>query len=217
MSSYSGLKILNDKLNLNNMKTSVQIIIAAVLFVLLAGTVGVCLYHHNSHRGMREMQATEFYHHQGMGQRSMWGREGKTEMPMRRGMRQGMEHGQMGGMRRDMNQEQMNGMRREMGRGQMNGMERNMGTMPMDSMRGGNMGHGRTMGIMPVLTEKQRKEIAELRQKQQEELNKLRKEMSAKVNALIQSQRDKVMELLTPEQKKFIESQSRSTVPDPLR
>jgi hypothetical protein len=187
------------------MKTSVQIIIGAGIFVLLAGTVGVCLYHHNTHRGMRERQSTEFYHQKGMDQRGMRGKEGRTDMPVRRGMRQGMEQGQMGEMRRGMNQ------------GQMNGMERNMGTMPMDSMRGGNMGHERTMGIMPALSEKQRKEIAELRQKQQEELNKLRREMSAKINALIQDQRDKVMELLTPEQKKFFETHKAIAEPAPAK
>jgi hypothetical protein len=199
------------------MKTSVQIIIGAAVFVLLAATVGVCLCHHNTHRGIREMQANEFYRHQGMGQRGMWGKEGKTDMQMRRrGMRPGIEQG-MPGMRRGMNQGPMNGMRREGGRGRMNGMERNMGTMPMDSMRGGNFGHDRTMGMMPALTEKQRKEIAELRQKQQEELNKLRREMSSRINNLIQAQRDKVMELLTPEQKNFFESRKVSAEPAPSK
>lgn len=189
------------------MKTSVQITIAAVLFVLLAGTIGVCTYHHNTHRGMRGMHQTPFSHRQGMNMQGMHGRNMQANMPMRRQMRPAMEQRQMAGMRRGMNHGQMNMMRRGMSPEQMNGMRRGM--MPADSMGRGNMRQDGMIGIMPTLTEKQRKEIAELRQKQQEELSKLRKEMSSKINALVQSQRDKVMALLTPEQRKALEAITR--------
>lgn len=213
------------------MKTSVQITIAAVLFVLLAGTIAVCTYHHNTHRCMRGMHQTPFSHRQGMNMQGMHGRNMQANMPMRRQMRPAMEQRQMAGMRGRMNRGQMNmmrrgmapgemnGMQRGMSHGQMNGMQRSMGQsqmngmrrgmMPSDSMRSGNMRQDGMIGIMPTLTEKQRKEIAELRQKQQEELSKLRKEMSSKINALVQAQRDKVMALLTPEQRKALEAITR--------
>jgi hypothetical protein len=171
------------------MKTSAQIIIGAAVFVVLTGTIAVCLLHNNSHRGMRHMKEAAYSRPQGRGQRDMRGKDGRADMPMMRGMRPDREHGQMNSMRR--------------------GME----NIPMDSMRRGNMREERMMGTMPALTEKQRKEIAELRQKQQEELNQLRREMSSKMNSLVQAQHDKVMELLTPEQKKYIESQARTTLP----
>jgi hypothetical protein len=199
------------------MKTSVQIIIAAGLFVLLAGTIGVCVYHRNSHHGMRGMRGEEFSHRNGMYQGGMRGRNPHAGMPVMRGMRPGMEQRQMAMRRRENNRERMIGMQRPMPQGRMNGMGRGMGMgmMPADSIGRGNMRQDRMMGMMPSLTEKQRKEIAELRQKQQEEMNKLRKEMSSKINALVQTQRDKVMELLTAEQRKALKSISGTAEPAP--
>lgn len=37
------------------MKTSVQIIIGATVFVVLAGAIGVCVFHNKTHRGMKEI------------------------------------------------------------------------------------------------------------------------------------------------------------------
>jgi hypothetical protein len=176
------------------MKTSVKIIIGAGLFILLAGTIGICVHHHYSHRGMRGMREAAFYHRQGMDERHMWRGGREAGMPMMRGMRPGMGRGPM------------NGMRRGMGPGQMNGMGRGMGTMPGDSMWRANMGFGRMMGNIPDLTDKQKKEILDLRQQQQDEMKKLRAEVATKMQDLREAHRKKVMELLTPEQKKFVES-----------
>jgi hypothetical protein len=60
-------------------------------------------------------------------------------------------------------------------------------------------------GNIPGLTDKQKKDIEELRQKQQDEMRKFRDEMMAKMKSLRESNREKIMELLTPDQKKWVE------------
>ncbi len=58
---------------------------------------------------------------------------------------------------------------------------------------------------IPGLTDKQKKDIADLRGKQQAEMEKLRIDMQSKMKALREDHRSKVMNLLTPEQKKWLE------------
>jgi hypothetical protein len=213
------------------MKTSVKIIIGAGLFILLAGTIGICVHHHYSQRGLRGMRGAAFTHQQGINQRQMRGNNRMADMPMGRGMRPGMQQGQMPGMGRGMDQGRMNGMRRGMGPGQMNGMGRGMGQapmngmgrgmgrgmgmgmMPMDRMGRGNMISGRLMNLIPDLTDKQKKEIADLRQKQQEEMTKLREDMTTKMQGLMETHRKKVLDILTPEQKKIYESHTGVATP----
>jgi hypothetical protein len=189
------------------MKISVKIIIGAGLFILLAGTIGICVHHHYSQRGLRGMRGAAFTHQQGIAQRQMRGNNRMADMPMGRGMRPGMQQGQMPGMGRDMDQGRMNGMRRGMGRGM------GMGMMPMDRMGRGNMISGRLMNLIPDLTDKQKKEIADLRQKQQEEMTKLREDMTTKMQVLMEAHSKKVLDILTPEQKKIYESHTGVATP----
>jgi hypothetical protein len=188
------------------MKTSIKIIIGAGLFILLAGTIGICVHHYYGHQGKRDIRVTAYFHQQRMGHRPMWGKNRQADMPMIRGMRPGMERGPGNGMREDMNRGQMNGMRRGMGPGQINGMGRGMGNMPMDPMWRGNTEPGRMMEMIPGLTEKQKKDIADLRQQQKDEMKKMRDEITKKMQDLRETHKKKVMDMLTPEQKKFVES-----------
>lgn len=127
--------------------------------------------------------------------------------------------------------QRMNGRRGPEFQGRMNGMGGNRGQMPMGGMRRGMMGGpgmmaGRGMGQMgagqmgmypmrpgmtmleriPNLTDKQKKELADLRQTHQAEMKKFQEEMSAKMQSLREDNRKKVLNLLTEEQKKVFES-----------
>jgi hypothetical protein len=199
------------------MKTSVKILIGAGLFILLAGSIGICIHHTHKNRIMRSMHANASFQARGMNQRGMRGNNRMAGMPMRNGMRPGMEAGPMGGMRRGRAMGEMNGAGRGMGPGQMNGMGRGMGPdrmngapgrqpMAMNRMGRGNMGNGIMMGNIPNLTEKQRTDIADLRKQQLDEMNKLRDDMNEKMQNLRETHRKKVMNLLTAEQKKAFES-----------
>jgi hypothetical protein len=173
------------------MKTSVKIIIGIGLVILLAGAAGICVHHHYAHRGMH---GTAYFHRPGMDKRHMFGKDREAGMPGMRGMRPGMQQGEMSGMRRGM------------GHGQMNAMGEGMGRMPMDHMGRRNMGHGRMMDMIPDLTDKQKKEIDELSKLQMDEMKKFRDEMTAKMQDLRETHRKKVMDILTPDQKKVFES-----------
>jgi len=63
-------------------------------------------------------------------------------------------------------------------------------------------------GNIPGLSDKQKKDIEELRLKQQDEMRKYRDEMMANMKSLRESNREKMMNLLTPEQKKWVEDNS---------
>lgn len=58
---------------------------------------------------------------------------------------------------------------------------------------------------IPNLTDKQKKDIADLKGKQQAEMEKLRIDMQSKMKELREAHRAKVMSLLTDEQKKWVE------------
>ena len=111
-----------------------------------------------------------------------------------RGIRQGMQRGEMYGMRRGMRP----GMMDRMGRG--------MGPIAMNHMGHGNMGTGRFVDMIPNITEKQKKDIGDLRKTQQDEMIKLNEDMANKMKDLRKANREKILNLLTPEQKKFFES-----------
>lgn len=59
---------------------------------------------------------------------------------------------------------------------------------------------------LPNVTEKQKKDMADLQLKQQDEMKKLREETSAKMQSLRDSHKKAMENLLTDEQKKFLES-----------
>ena len=63
----------------------------------------------------------------------------------------------------------------------------------------------RVMENVPKLTDKQKKDIADLRLKQQEEMQKFRSEMQEKMNDIRESHKTKVLNLLTDDQKKWVE------------
>jgi hypothetical protein len=102
-------------------------------------------------------------------------------------------------------------MRRGMSQGAWDGQERRAGM---------NRGHdGELAGYMlesiPNVTEKQKKDIADLRSKNQDEMKKLREDYILKMNALRDSQQKSMMNILTDEQKKFVESKKiRQDVPE---
>jgi len=99
----------------------------------------------------------------------------------------------------------MGGMRGGFGANQMFGMRRGMGPM----------GPFRMIDRIPNLTDKQKKEIADLRQAQQAEMKKFMDEVSAKMKSLRESDRNKMLNLLTDDQKKFIESGAGNINPSP--
>ena len=123
-----------------------------------------------------------------------------------RGIRQGMQRGEMYGMRQGMQRGEMYGMRRGMRPGMMDRMGRGMGPMAMNHMGHGNMGTGRFVDMIANITEKQKKDIGELRKTQQDEMIKLNEDMANKMKDLRKANREKILNLLTPEQKKFFES-----------
>jgi len=83
------------------------------------------------------------------------------------------------------------------------------GRPPMDRMGSRREGQGRLrIENIPNLTEKQKKDIFDLRQKQQDEMKKLRSDMSAKMQKLTESHRNNLLDQLTDEQKKLFESPS---------
>jgi hypothetical protein len=199
------------------MKTSVKIIIGIGLFFLISVTVGICAYQHHVHKNAREIRRATHINRPGMDIRQKRGMGREANTPAMRGMRPGMGQGQRPGMGRGMGQGQMNGMGRGMGQGPMNGMGRGMGQMPMNRMGRGNMGPGRLTEIIPNLTEKQKKDIADLRLKQQDEMKKFRDDMATKMQDLRETNRKKVMDLLTPEQKKYVESGTGNANPVPSK
>jgi Spy/CpxP family protein refolding chaperone len=100
----------------------------------------------------------------------------------------------------------------EPGWGQMPG--RGMWSFPGDSTGVWRHRPGMWMfGNIPGLTDKQKKNIEELRQNQQDEMRKFRDEMMAKMKSLRESNRAKIMDLLTPDQRKWVE-ENRSNPPD---
>lgn len=107
------------------------------------------------------------------------------------------------GMRQGMGQMHMEGMPPYAMRHQRQGFNhQGMG------MRGQGMGmQGRMPQIynIPGLTDKQKKDIADLRGKQQAEMEKLRIDMQSKMKELREAHNAKVMGLLNPEQKKWVE------------
>jgi len=92
-------------------------------------------------------------------------------------------------------------------------MRRGMGPMPMNRMGQGQMGHGRLVDIIPNLTEKQKKDITDLRKEQMNEMKKFRDDMATKIKGMRETNKKKVMDLLTPEQKKFVESGTENSIP----
>lgn len=140
-------------------------------------------------------------------------------MHMMRPMRQDMR-GQMPGMRGRMGHMQGYGMHRggmygpqagfgmrgmRPGMGMMYGNGRNMGRMPVNRMGYDNMRQGRPLiESIPNLTEKQKKDMADLRVKNQEEMKKFRDEIVVKMKSMRDANQAKMMNMLTDEQKKAI-------------
>jgi hypothetical protein len=175
-------------------------------------------------------------HRQGMGQMKgmaqgndtmrmhrMGGMRPGMGMAMRPGMGMGMEMGREMGRMNQMGQfrghSPMNGMRGNMWQGQRQGMrgmspdfrmQRGMmRPMAMNHQGMGPMGPaGMIMESLPNVTEKQKKDIADLRQKQMDEMKKFREETDAKIKAMRESNKTRMMNILTDEQKKFIETKT---------
>ncbi len=103
------------------------------------------------------------------------------------------------------------GMRRGFVRGPGFGMRQGM--MPgRQFMRESGSGM-RLLETIPNLSEKQEKDIGDLRTKQLEEMKKFREDMSAKMNVMREANRTKIMNLLTEEQKKNLEG-NKQAVPE---
>jgi hypothetical protein len=152
-------------------------------------------------------------------------RHGQMNMAGQRGFRQGPGMGPGWGMRGGMGYGAWNGM----GHGRMNpgmrfgmtatrpGMGRGFGAPGMYGMRGpdrwnmgrfGMMREGRPMiENIPNLTDKQKKDLADLRTKQREEITKFREETAAKMKAIRETNKTKMMNMLSDEQKKFLDTE----------
>jgi hypothetical protein len=86
---------------------------------------------------------------------------------------------------------------------------RSMGPMSMNHFGPGHFGAERQrIESIPNLTDKQKKEIADLRTKNQAEIKKFRDETIAKIKIMREAHRKDLMNLLTDEQKKYLESGS---------
>jgi hypothetical protein len=162
------------------MKTTVKI--AGLLLIILLAFSGTL----NAQRGMR-----------GNGMR--------TDSLRTKEFRPDLAPGRMTPRGQFNDQRQMNGMRHGMGMRPMAGMGRGAGYNFRDGR--GPVSPGRLINeSLPNVTEKQKKDIADLQLKQQEEMKKLREETSGKVQSLRDAHKKAMENLLTAEQKKFIES-----------
>ena len=203
-----------------------------LLMLFIAGNLSV-----SGQRGMRGMRPDSA----GMGRMRMDQRQMPMMMQNHDSLRMGgMRHGmgpmQMNRMDRlmcpmcmmdNMNpvrgRDQFPGMGR-MGRG-MGMMSPGMGRSPMhqgmqQQGMGMNRGPGfrqqapgmRAMENIPNLTDKQKKDIADLKGKQQAEMEKLRIDMQSRMREIREAHRVKVMSILTDDQKKWVEENT----PKPL-
>ena len=121
------------------------------------------------------------------------------------------------GMRGGMPGMKMHDMRQNVRPMQRQGARHGMGQMPMNNPGMKNMGPAMMMlESIPNVTEKQKKEIADLQLKQQNEMKQLREEMTAKMQSMRETHRNNMMNLLTDEQKKFLESKSVRTERPPV-
>jgi Spy/CpxP family protein refolding chaperone len=73
---------------------------------------------------------------------------------------------------------------------------------------GGPMSGGRIMDNIPNLTDKQKKEISDLRQKQHADMKKAMEEMRTKIKSIRESGKSDIEKLLTPDQKKWLDENS---------
>jgi hypothetical protein len=172
-------------------------LIGILLLLLIAGSG--CRF---MHRDLKEkMERAQIKRHANLTTRRQMNHGGRYmyNAPMN-GRRGAFGQGAMRGMRGDMQMP-------------MYGMGRGRGQMGMNFMGRGPMGPGNMIGRIPNLTEKQRKDIADLRQKEMDEMLKFREETSVKVQDMREAYRKKIMNLLTEEQKKFLESGA--AVPNP--
>jgi len=145
--------------------------------------------------------------------------------PMGQGMRQMQGYrqrfapqAQFGMQRGGMYAHQANFGRRGMrqGMGMMYGHGRNVGRMPVNRMGWDNMRPGRPMiESIPNITEKQKKDLADLRLKNQEELKKFREETAAKMQTIRDAHKAKMMNLLTDEQKRAVDPEFGKKVTPP--
>jgi hypothetical protein len=119
-----------------------------------------------------------------------------------RGMKQGTEIGHMERRGNFPDHAGMNGMGQ--GKGRQSFADAGLG------MRGfyrGDHGHGDYMlESIPNVTEKQKKDIADLKKKQRDEMKVVRDDMSARMQTMRDSYKKNMMSILTDEQKEFIES-----------
>jgi hypothetical protein len=197
------------------MKNAIKPIVMCIVLVL-AGTGAM-----NAQRGMGRMMQDTIRPGRMIHDTAMMGKRAEYMMQMRHmqapprcqmcpGCRAGMGPGQRHAMR-------------PAGRP---GIRPGMGWGPAPAFRGG-MGQGQfnrpgiapkpPMGRIeniPNLTDKQKKDIADLRLKQMEEFKKLREENLAKMKTLREEHRKKVIGLLTDEQKKSVDANSGSTAPE---
>jgi len=162
------------------MKTTVKI---AGLLVMILLASGVTL---NAQRGMR-----------GNGLRS--------DSLRTREFRPDFAPGRMAPRNQFNYQKHNNGVRFGMSQGPMAGTGRGAGFNNRNGW--GHMGSGRLVAeSLPNVTEKQKKDMADLQLKQQEEMKKLREETSSKMQSLRDAHKKAIESLLTDEQKKYIES-----------
>jgi len=184
--------------------------ILGILLLLAVAASGCRHFRHekedrNESKKMNKMMVQNF-RHRGMG--------GNSDSYMIRGMRP--EMGRMGQMRRPMGPGQMAMMHN--GNTGWNQMRRGAGNGMGQMGRGAGRGMGQMNGMdntpigpggiilqnIPNVTDKQKKEFAELLKSQQDEMTKMRSEMAAKIRSTMESQRTKMLKLFTEEQKKSI-------------
>lgn len=172
--------------------------IILILVLTIAGSSAI--FAQRGDRGMRGMRPDSV------------NRSGDRMMRMQRdSVHQGMQVDQMRRMMRrhdDMRFGPMAHMRHGYGMGPRSGW----GPGPRfrgDSLRLDRPGR---LSAIPNLTDKQKKDIADLRQKHMDEMKKFREENQAKMNTMRESFRNEVKSQLTDEQKKFFDG-DKTTAP----
>lgn len=185
---------------------------ATALILIMAGSFSL-----NAQRGTRGVTDSTRTHMMRMNPDSIR-RPGMRGMMNPHGM-QGMQPGR-GFDRNERGGQFANGRQPGMtGRGIQRGQTDRQGREFGPSARGGRGIERLVAGSLPNVTEKQKKDLADLKLKQQDEMKKFRDEMQTKMQAMREAHKNSMMSLLTEEQKKFIElreagiekSQSKST------
>lgn len=203
---------INKKIKLINMKSA-----GRIMMMILVLSMAVSSIMHVQ-RGMRGMMTDSV----------IMGRPGDRMIQMRH-MNMPPDSMRMNMMRNHMERMRIHGAmwgvpmyHPNSGFGMRSGMARKPGFRFSDGFGSGSVNHPefgplipglRRLETVPNLTEKQKKDIADLRQIHQDEMQKFREETAVSMKSMRDAHRKKLMDILTDEQKKYLEGNSPTSPP----